>query len=223
MLRRDYILRMVDEFLEVLARIRGLKREQHWREAALATDDEFRKLVGSGADALLALSDTELLAKLIQSEPTQVTRDKTLMLATLLKERGDLAAGEGRDSVPYHLKALHLLLEVLARDEPDDCPEFVPRVDELVGALGTTAVPLATQARLMQHFERTGQFGKAEDRLYEMLEQEPDQAGLVEFGLAFYDRVAQHSDAALAEGNLPRAELEAGKGELWQRRAATTV
>ena len=42
------------------------------------------------------LSETDLLAKLIQGEPTQVVRDKTLILSALLKEAGDLAAEQDR-------------------------------------------------------------------------------------------------------------------------------
>ena len=46
---------------------------------------------------MAALSETELLAKLIEGEPTQVVHQKTLLLVSLLNEAGDLAAApEGR-------------------------------------------------------------------------------------------------------------------------------
>src|SRR4029077_11142401 len=96
MIRRDYFLRMIEEFFEALSRIQALKKGQHWREASGQIDEEFQRLVGGGAAAVAQLSETELLARLIAGEPTQVVRDKTLMLATLLREAGDTAAAEER-------------------------------------------------------------------------------------------------------------------------------
>ena len=72
----------------------------------------------------------------------------------------------------------------------------------------------------MHHYERTGEFAKAEDSLYAMLDVEPRNAGLLEFGIAFYERLARQSDDVLAAGNLPRTELEAGLAELRNRQGA---
>jgi len=75
-----------------------------------------------------------------------------------------------------------------------------------------------THAMLMQHYERTGDFAKAEDELFAMLDAEPDNERLVEFGCAFYRRLLAQSDTALNEANLPRAEVEEGLKELEARR-----
>src|SRR5262245_58273958 len=96
MIRRDYILRMIQEFMEAFMRIKGLKRDQQWDEANSAMDTEFNRLIGAGADAVAQLSETELLAKLVQGEPTSVVRHKILLLMTLLNEAGDVAAAQGR-------------------------------------------------------------------------------------------------------------------------------
>ena len=70
---------------------------------------------------------------------------------------------------------------------------------------------------LMQHHERTGEFAKAENALFAMLDAEPGNEAIVEFGVAFYKRMLAQSDAALMEGKLPRAEVEEGLKELVQR------
>ena len=97
-------------------------------------------------------------------------REKIFFLTTLLKEAGDIAAAEGRaaESRACYLKGLHLLLDSLARGDAFEQPEFVPKVDLFVGALDE--MPAHTSAVLMEHYERTGQFGKAEDALYAILE-----------------------------------------------------
>lgn len=222
MIRRDYLLRMIQEFFEVLARIDRLKVGQRWSEASGVLDEEFQRLVGGGAQAVARLSETELLARLLTGEATQVVHEKALMLTALLKEAGDVAVGEEKadESRLCYLKGLHLLLDTLVQGEVSDYPAFVPRVETFVAALEDAGLPLATRALLMQHYERTGEFGKAEDMLFTMLESEPEQSGLLDFGILFYERLKAHSDTALAEGNLPRAELEAGLAELKLRKLA---
>ena len=219
MIRRDYILRMIEEFFRALARINSLKKGQQWQEASEALDEEFKRLIADGAPAVVRLSETELLARLMQEGPTQVVRDKTLMLTTLLAEAGDVAAAQGRpeQSRECYLKALHLLLDTLGRGEVSEWPEFVPKVEGLVTTLDAP-LPLRTHALLMQHYERTGEFAKAEDALFALLDAEPDNDAIVEFGIAFYERLLRQSDQALDAANLPRAEVEEGLKELQHRR-----
>jgi hypothetical protein len=224
MIRRDYLLRMIEECIRALARIHLHKQDQRWNEAAEELDAEFKKLVGDGAQAVARLPETELLARLMQDGPTHALRDRTLILTTLLKEAGDVAAAEDRTgaSRECYLKALHLLLDTLARGEVFECPEFVPKVELLGEALAASPLPLRTHARLMQHYERTGEFAKAEDALYAMLDAEPDNDAIVEFGIAFYQRLLTHSDTALNEASLPRAEVEDGIKGLQRRRPRQT-
>lgn len=202
--------------MQALSRLRALKQGQRWAEAGDELDAEFKKLIGDGAQSVVRLSETGLLARLLQGGPTHLVRDKTLMLTTLLKEAGDVAAAENREaqSRECYLKALHLLLDVLARGEVIELPEFVPKVEMLVAALSSAPLPVRSAAMLMQHYERTGEFAKAEDALFAMLDAEPDNQAIVEFGITFYQRLLVHSDETLASGNLPRQEIAAALKEL---------
>lgn len=221
MIRRDYIMRMIEEFAQALARIRSLKNEQDLQEARLLTEEEFKRITGLDSESLLRLSETELLAKLIQSDSMHAVRDKMLILTTLLRETGDIAVAQERieDGRVFYLKGLHLLLDSLARGEADELPEFVPKVDEFVAALEDTELPVATRVLLMEHYERTGQFAKAEDALFAILDAEPESSPAVDFGISFYQRLQRQSDVRLAEGNLPRPEVDAGLKELCGRKA----
>jgi len=204
----------------VLSRLQAFKKGERWEEADTLLGGEFQRLVGMGAEAVATLSETELLARLIQGEPTQVVHTKTLLLTTMLKEAGDVAAARNdvAECRSYYLKGLHLLLDTLARAEPCEFPDFVPRIEAFLAALGPEPLPVSTQARLMQHYELLGDFAKAEDALFAMLETEPNHPGLVDFGLAFYERLRGRSDASLAAGNLSRPEVEAGLRELRDRK-----
>src|SRR5690349_18529461 len=91
MIRRDYILRMIEQFIQALARLRSLKEERRWEQATETLDEEFKRFVGIGAAAVERLTETELLARAIHGEPALAVRDKTLLLSGLLKEAGDVA------------------------------------------------------------------------------------------------------------------------------------
>jgi hypothetical protein len=220
MIRRDYIVRMIEEFAAALARIRALKEQGKDGEASILTEEEFKRITGIDSEALLKLSEAELLARLIETEPLHAVREKLFFLSTLLKEAGDIAAVEDRtdESRACYLKGLHLLLNSLARSDAYEQPEFVPKVDLFVNAL--EEMPAQTQAMLMEHYERTGQFAKAEDALFAILDGGVNNDYALNFGISFYERLLGHPDTQLDEGNLPRAEIEAGLQELRGKRTA---
>lgn len=222
MIRRDYIVGMIEQFFQALTRIKSQKSAQQWREAGASVDQEFQRLLGASAQVAAQLSETELLARTVHGEPTLAVREKILLVATLLKEAGDVFSEEGSksDGRNCYIRGLHLLLDTLGRGEVFECPQFVPKVEEFMIALGDSELPLETHGRLMQHYERTGEFAKAEDALYSMLDLDSENAPLMELGISFYHRLENESDAHLADGNLPRAEVEAGLADLKARKEA---
>lgn len=221
MIRRDYLLRQIEEFVAVLAKIAGLTKDQQWQAASALAAGEFQRLAGMDASEAVRLSGTELLARLIQGEPTRVVEAKAFMLATLLKTNGDLLASQGKlqESRRYYLKGLHLLLETFGRNEITEHPGFVPAVEAFLTGLRDAPLPLETGVMLMRHYEQAGEFAQAEDTLFDLLEAEPANAALLDFGTAFYRRLLGLSNDALAAGNLPRAEVEAGLAEVDKRNA----
>jgi hypothetical protein len=215
-IRRDYILRMIEAFSQALARIRSLKKDRQWDDAQHLLEGELKALMGLSASQLAGLSETELLALVCRNEPTQAVRTKMLMLTTLLNEAGDVAAiqrGAG-DAREYYLKALDLLLGTLAREDVFDLPEFVPAIERIILNLEDAALPSGTLSLLMHHYERTGQFGKAEDALFALLGANPGNPAVIKFGIAFYQRLLTKSDEALSAGNLPRSEAQEALNEL---------
>ena len=184
----------------------------------MLTEAEFKRITGLDSEALLKLSETELLARLIQSEPMHAVREKMFFLTTLLKETGDIATAEGQidQGRECYLKGLHLLLDSLSRGDAFEQPEFVPKVELFVAALDE--FPVHTSALLMEHYERIGQFGKAEDSLFAIIEADPENVAVRQFGISFYERLLGFNDVRLADGNLPREEVEAALAELRARK-----
>ena len=215
MIRRDYIMDQVERFAAVLAKILGFTKEAQWQNASATAAEELQRLIGVNASQALAMSDTELFARLIQGEPTQAAETKVFMVATLFKATGDIMAGQGgmEESRQHYLKGLHLLLDALDRTAIGERPDFVPTVESFFLGLSDEPLPTKTNAMLMHHYERAGEFGKAEDALFAIAEAEPPGAELLEFGESFYQRLSSQSDAALIAGNLSRTEAQAGLDE----------
>src|ERR1051326_5899458 len=110
MVRRDYILRMIEDFFQALSRIKSLKKSQEWQEADAGLDQEFQRLLEMDSETVARLSETELLARIVRGEPTLAVREKTLMVATLLKEAGDVLTEQGHEDEgrTNYLKGLHI-------------------------------------------------------------------------------------------------------------------
>jgi hypothetical protein len=212
MMRRDYILNSIEEFAAVLAKILGFTKEAEWQSATTTAAQEFQRLIGVDVDEALRLSDTELFARLIDGEPTHVAESKTFMLAALFKSTGDVVAGQGRieESRQHYLKGLDLLLDTLDRTAIGERPEFVPTVEAFYLSLGDAPLPAKTEVMLMRHYERAGDFAKAQEALFAIAQTEPPGAELLGFGASFYQRLLGRSDAALIAGNLSRAGAQAG-------------
>lgn len=221
MIRRDYILRQLEQFAAMLAKITGLARNEQWQEASAMTTGELQRLTGVEMRALLQLSESALLARLIESETALTVESKIFMVATLLKTEGDALAGRGRtdESRKFHLKGLRLLLGTFGQTQAAERPDFVPTVETFLSALRDAPLSTEKHGMLMQHYERIGEFARAEDALFEILDAEPARPELLEFGRLFYRRLLGRSDDALNIGNLPRAEVQAGLAEMDRRQS----
>lgn len=218
MIRRDFIIRMIEETARALAQIRSLRQSGRAEAAREMVDAECEKLAALGAAGIAGLSETELLARISEGQFAQTVHLRTLAVVSLLREAAEIASGEDKTEAArgFYLKALHLLLGVLALDDPAGFPEFVPGVEAIVTALQEQPLPVETQAMLMRHYEATGQFAKAENALYSILDSAGHEPEVIRFGRAFYERILRRSDASLLEGNLPRSEAEQGLKELNQ-------
>jgi tetratricopeptide (TPR) repeat protein len=216
MIRRDYILKMIEELGRILRRMRNKVDAQEYGEASADLDEAFTKLIGSGAESVSKLSETELLARVTQDEATLIVRQKTMLLIDVLQEAGRLYAAQGREEESNEalIKALNLLLTLQLRDYELEAPELVPKIDLLRSQLSEVELPLRTQAGLWRYYERLGAYGKSEDALFAILKSEPANPNLISEAKAFYERLLRLNDETLAAGDLPRAEVKAGLAEV---------
>jgi tetratricopeptide (TPR) repeat protein len=208
---QDYIKRLIEQLGELWHGIITLLKQNDVGRAEARLDAAYREFLHMDRDLVHGTSDDFLVLAVGIGRTGDV--DKVLALADLLRieaeifeKKGDEA---GRDIC--RVKALNVLCEALARSNHSGSSEHVERIDALVVQVQDAALSAPTLLRMHRMYEARGQFDKAEDRLFELLDIDGEQMGL---GYAFYERLQALPDHVLVEGGLPREEVDAALEEL---------
>jgi hypothetical protein len=212
MIRKDYFLRLIEEATKGIRQALLDVQDEDYAEAHAAVANSLRRLINLGLGAVANLTDEQLLG-ILQLHHAQDWRERSLVVAALLKTEGDICTEEGREKAHFnaYLKALHLLLA--ASEETADFPDSIPTIAECAEALADYVLPTHTYQALLDYYERTNQLALGEDLLFVWLEEGGNETA-VTAGIDYYQRLSEKSDEELAAGNLPRAEIEASLNEL---------
>jgi hypothetical protein len=216
MIRQDYILRLVMELTQVLLRAVSLRHREEYEQALREVDEALGQLGDGSKTPPDALKLDDWIAVCERHEQAM---GLMVVVGDLLRERGDLLAlrHQPEASLQTRLLALGLLVEALLTGRTLVSAELLDKVEALWEQTRGAPQPVALTRRLFSYFEARGQFGRAEDALFEWMES--GAPGVVPAGLAFYDRLLALGDIELERGNLPRPEVEGGKAELLIREA----
>jgi len=212
MIEQDYIMRMINMMVAMLARLIRHKNKKEFPQALLEIETTGRTLLGIDRDFIRSLSPAQLM-ELFGSD-LSVALPKLYILALLLKEEADVRALMGEETDPLRVKSLCLLIDTLLKGGEPVESRHTQIIEELIGTFHNRALPADTLNRLIQYYEHTGRFDRAENVLYDLLEADPDYAGE---GVLFYRRLLQRSDAELEAGRLPRNEVADGLAWLQER------
>lgn len=217
--RRDYILRMIEQFGQFWAAVVQLAKEGRHQDALALIDQTRQQTLGLSATTIDSLSADELVGLVgLGYSPRLGTgwmTDRLTMLGLLLRAEANTHAAlhDHERSNDRALKALQVCLAALA-DAPDASPQAAETIDLLAARFAGQAIPPDTADQLWQHFERRGAFARAEDWLFRLLDGDRAPDDLVARGLAFYARLQEKSAAELLQGDLPPDEVAAGLAEL---------
>lgn len=216
MYRRDYIMRQVEFMVEVIQRISGLAAEKQHRAALTVIDESLETMFGLNGPLVTRLFGREPLAELTFGEEADMSQAKLIAAAALLQEAGDIQADQGDEAASFasYASALELLLAALLTDDGTPLPEYAPEVETLTAVLAPYHLPLHLNQLLLRYFHKQGQFSEAENVLFEMVEEAPQNEQLIRQGITFYQLILAENDEVLAAGNLPRDEAMAGLEEL---------
>ncbi len=205
MIQRDYIMRMVQQFVAALLRVINLRIEGQVEQANEAIEQAYRSALGCGSEFIESLSGDEMLSMMRSGifSPEQV-----LIAARLIEEQ---AAGEESDSGDRLSKSLHLYLGVFAGPGSKILAEYAERIDPLVGRIPVEQMKQQTLLLGVTYYVRVRSFDRAESMLFHAADQDPRSSEVVAGGRAFYAEIEGLPDDKLGAGGLPREELMQGK------------
>lgn len=214
MINKDYILRLAERMGRELAILLGLRKREKYQEALIYIDDLLLRMSGFTSRSINALTEEMLLRALSPLGTLNV--EICLCIATMLKSEGEIYEDQAniKESYYRYCKSLFLFLAALRSQPIDDDTQFSTNISELLAKLEDYELPANLKQQLFRYYESSGQYAKAEDTLFELLEIHPIDQAILAQSIAFYKRLLAKSDADLLMGLFSRAEVYEGMAQL---------
>jgi tetratricopeptide (TPR) repeat protein len=212
--QRDYLMRQIEQVGRMLAAIVGLAKGGRGDEALGMFDEAYKPLVGVGSRVVAVLDDAQLVDMLTSGSNPDMRR--VALALELLKAEADLyaeAGQEGEAAIRYR-RAVALAGTLAARSERLLDRELAAGLVERAGELELSLPQRLAVARVL---EALGRYADAEDALFEVIDDRPDDPGPVEEAIAFCQRLRPLEPGQLAEGGLTLQEVNATLAELLRR------
>ena len=206
---------MAEKFGRALAIILHLRKYNKHEEALIYVDDLLLQMTGLTSRFINSVSDEMLIQAISPLGALNV--DKCLWIAVLLKAEGEIyeEIGNSNESYYRYLKSLHLYLLALSHETTmQQDTTLYNDIQELLNKLEDYELPLSMNEMLFPYYEQMGEYDKAENLLFEVLEADSVDNAFFERGNAFFERLRAKDDADLLLGNFSREEVEEGSAQL---------
>jgi hypothetical protein len=214
MINKDYILRMAEKIGRSLAIILGLRKYNQHEEALIYIDDTLLRTVGLTSRFINSISDEMLVTTI---SPIGVLNiEACLWIAALLKAEGDIYEEDldkSNESYYRYQKSLYLFLTAVLQEHIPTDADLYQDIEQLLQKLDDYELPPPLKSKLFAYYELSGQYARAEDTLFDLLETGNNRE-LIASGQAFYTRLLAKSDTDLQAGNLGREEVDEGLAQL---------
>ena len=209
---KDYIMKIIQQFTNAVARIMGLKAENKIEECQEVLTDTLKDFTGLNKEVLEALPYEILL----QRVSGQTNSEKSLVLAELLSQQADIyeIKREMSRARNLYLKSLNIIINVILNGDNSVLGQNQDKVNELIEKIGRLDVPRDSKLLLFQYYELTTDYAKAEDVLFELIDKTEANKDLLAKGIAFYERLINKDQTDLQKGNLPLDEVLEGLANL---------
>lgn len=195
---------MIETLSAALQKILLMKQTNNYDGASAELNVTAKKLIGLELEHIRTFTDDRIIELTLLEKDTAAV--KLYVTGLLLKEDASIAyAGGSTDkSTDLYLKSASLLLEAYLQDNRPVYSDHAFLIEESANKLNGFNLPEVISQKLLVYYERTGQFGKAEDTLFELIEAYPAH---INEGILFYERLLKKNDDELIKGNLPRKEV----------------
>ena len=211
MLRKDYLLNMIEDMGQVVAAVLGLKKQKKHKEALQQLNDLLRKQFRLHSKLLHSLSVEQIIDMFRFRGIVEV--DKLQQVAYILQQEGEVYLDEKKEDEGYirFMRALHLYLYCLLHGANRQLLHVADKIEYLITETKAYELPPNTKCLLALYYEQEGRYDVAENYWYSLEMKDKQFRDQV---LAFYDRLLRLDASKLMEGGLPSEEVLEGRNTL---------
>ena len=211
MIRKDYIMRMIEQLAQVMAKVMSYKQAQNFERAEEELNLAAEQFFGLKPELLDSMSAEDLIS-FLQLDHV-LNSQKCLILAEILRGKAELAelTRDPAKTDQVYSKSLRCYLQAFTVDRDLRKRETTEKIDFLLNKTKNNKLSPDFQFRLFRYCEQVGRFAKAEDILFDLAESR--HPNIYSEGVSYFKRLLAKSDDELIRGELPREEVEEGLGE----------
>jgi hypothetical protein len=209
MIFQDYIMRLIEQLVKVLAKILFNKRTGNYNAALESIDNALNTLVGLDHKLIDELGANDIKSLLDYANEKPIVNIKCIVAAKLIKEKSDLLKLSKTGDlilIPNYQKALNLILEgiINGKNAEIDLTNFYQDVKELAGLLGDEINP-EIRFKLFKFYELSGEYNNAMTELFRL--KESGYPNIKMEGISFFNKLEKLSEDELLKGNFVKAEI----------------
>lgn len=174
---------------------------------------QFRALIGLDVETIDTLSFNTI--KDILSKDNQYNAEKYIALGELLKLEGLISEKEKNieNKLFYYEKIVEAFFEGYEEDETIN-KKYLNESKEQIEELMQYEISINIEKKIFRLYELLGSFDKAEDLLFQMINETNKDKEIIEQGKAFYNRLKELPQSLLEKGNFSPEEVEDSYKEL---------
>jgi hypothetical protein len=210
MIFQDYIMRLIEQLVKVLAKILFNKKAGNYNGALESINVALNALVGLDYKLIDELGANDIISLLDYANEKPVVNIKCIVAAKLIKEKSDLLKlnkTENLTLIPNYQKAVNLILEgiINGKNAEIDLSNFYQDVKALAGLLGDEIIP-EIRFKLFKFYELSGEYNNAMTELFRL--KELGYPNIKGEGISFFNKLEKLSGNELSKGSLLKAGLD---------------
>lgn len=214
MIKDDYKSKLSDEFHSLIKEIEDVKNLH--TDKLNIIDSGFKKFLGLSSKIINSMRQSDVLELLKKNG--KIDGNYCLVAAALLYEEANIFFDEKQYDNAYfrYIKAFNLILTIRKLDLECELKGSSKVMDSIMISLKKFHIPFEIKKDVIDYYEISGTYSKAEDIIYEISESDnnDESTWAQKRLLSFYNNLLKKNDDDLKRGNLTREEINEALSEL---------
>jgi len=208
MFSEDYLLRIIRQATDVVARIIGLRISGDYRDAFQEIDQNLEQLFGLDPKLIRLLDDESLYRNLSANE--QLNLERLGFIADLFREEGELFQLQRKipESESAFVRSLSFYLIMDGNIDPSHPLEVSQKINEIIQKIDINILPDKTLFELFCHFENEEKYADADGMLNILCARPGANADAVREMKSFYSRLLEKASTELSAHGMSRAAIQ---------------